>query len=721
MIRSKHTLLIGLLLMAVGMAAPAVAQPDSTDEASAKPASPEGTPTTREAPLSQAERIVRLEESISQAEAELKELREELENPEGEYAQAKEEFTNLGRRLKSLEEEAATQPEGTVDLDGLRKARELAKERFDLAIKEHAAIQQKCTLLERKIQQDTEALKRLQTPASQPAAPPASDATPPAEQTGEASPAPAIKSVPPVATVKVPAAPSPAPAPTAPAPAPAAPAPAPAAPAQPAPAAPAPAAPAAPVAPTAPAAPAAAGDLPPSADTASQPMSEELARAHQEAQARKAEAQKAEEELKSVTERIDTLRAQIENQREQLETVRQQARNARERHSLARERAQNLTATGGDSEAVTRAWANADRAERQASEAEVEAAETARRIDDLQSELAELQSEYITALEERERAQEGAKQAYQLLADLENPFALHRILQWLVDHGPRIIGIIVAMAVLLWLTKVFEYRIVKLIALRGDIGTEDEREARAKTLASVFRNVGTTAIIVGGVLMILTEIEIDIVPLLGAAGVVGLAIAFGAQSLIKDYFSGFIILLENQYAINDVIKIGDTSGVVEHISLRMTVLRDLEGNVHFVPHGEVTSVTNMTHGWSRALFDIGVAYKEPIDRVMRVLMELGREIRRDPAFSPLILDDPEMLGVDQFGESAVVIKFFIKTRPLRQWTVKRELLRRIKNRFDELGIEIPFPHRTIYHRHEQDRSSDAEALAPLSGGSDGRS
>lgn len=450
-------------------------------------------------------------------------------------------------------------------------------------------------------------------------------------------------------------------------------------------------------------------------------MSEELARARQEAEARKAEAQKAEEELKSVAERIDTLRAQIENQREHLETVRQQARNARERHSLARDRVQNLTASGADSEAMDRAWAIADRAERQAVEAEVEVAETARQIDDLQSELAELQSEHIAALETRERAQEGAKQADQMLADLENPFALHRILQWLVDHGPRIIGIVVAMAVLLWLIKVFEHRIVKLIALRGDIGTEDEREARAKTLASVFRNVGATAIIVGGVLMILTEIEIDIVPLLGAAGVVGLAIAFGAQSLIKDYFSGFIILLENQYAINDVIKIGDTSGLVEHISLRMTVLRDLEGNVHFMPHGEVTSVTNMTHGWSRALFDIGVAYKEPVDRVMEVLMDLGREIRRDPAFSPLILDDPEMLGVDQLGDSAVVIKFFIKTRPLRQWTVKRELLRRIKNRFDELGIEIPFPHRTIYHRHEQDQSSDADVLAPLSGGSDGKS
>jgi small conductance mechanosensitive channel len=122
----------------------------------------------------------------------------------------------------------------------------------------------------------------------------------------------------------------------------------------------------------------------------------------------------------------------------------------------------------------------------------------------------------------------------------------------------------------------------------------------------------------------------------------------------------------------------------------------------------------MTHGWSRAVFDIGVAYKESVDQVIQVLTELGKELRRDVAFSPLILDDPEMLGVDSLGDSAVVIKFFIKTRPLRQWTVKREMLRRVKNRFDELGIEIPFPHRTIYHRYESGQQpEDGEVLSPL--------
>jgi small conductance mechanosensitive channel len=159
---------------------------------------------------------------------------------------------------------------------------------------------------------------------------------------------------------------------------------------------------------------------------------------------------------------------------------------------------------------------------------------------------------------------------------------------------------------------------------------------------------------------------------------------------------------------------------VERITLRLTVLRDLDGRVHFIPNGHIVTVTNMTHGWSRALFDIGVAYKEDVDQVMEVLVELGKELRRDLEFRHMILEQPEMLGVDQLADSSVVIKFYIKTRPLMQWNVKREMLRRIKRKFDELGIEIPFPHRTIYHRTElepgaQDCSISAGEMAESKG------
>jgi small conductance mechanosensitive channel len=167
-----------------------------------------------------------------------------------------------------------------------------------------------------------------------------------------------------------------------------------------------------------------------------------------------------------------------------------------------------------------------------------------------------------------------------------------------------------------------------------------------------------------------------------------------------------------------VVKIGSTSGQVERITLRMTVLRDGDGWVHFLPNGQISSVTNMTHGWSRAVFDIGVGYKEDVDRVMAVLQDLGKELRSDPEFGPLMLEDLTMLGIEALGESAVVIKFFIKTRTLQQWLVKREMLRRIKNRFDELGIEIPFPSRTVYHRYDDVHvaNDDLEAhTRPLSG------
>ena len=162
-------------------------------------------------------------------------------------------------------------------------------------------------------------------------------------------------------------------------------------------------------------------------------------------------------------------------------------------------------------------------------------------------------------------------------------------------------------------------------------------------------------------------------------------------------FHGFMILLENQYKLNDIIKVGDISGQVERITMRVTILRDLEGNVHFVPNGRIESVTNMTHGWSRALLEIRIGYNEDADRVMGILIDLADELRHDPNFAPLILDDAEMLGVDSLGESALVVKFTIKTRPLKQWAVRREMLRRIKHRFDELNIQIPGPRLSLSH------------------------
>ncbi len=196
--------------------------------------------------------------------------------------------------------------------------------------------------------------------------------------------------------------------------------------------------------------------------------------------------------------------------------------------------------------------------------------------------------------------------------------------------------------------------------------------------------------------MILSEVGIDMKPLLAAAGLGGLAIGFGAQSLVKDIITGFFILLENQIRVGDVVEIAGVGGLVEEVKLRTITLRDLEGNVHIVPNGAVDKVKNYTHLYSYYLFNIGVSYREDTDEVAAVLKEVGADLQADPEFGPDILEPLEMLGVDQFADSAVIIKCRIKTEPIKQWRIGREMNRRIKKAFDARGIEIPFPHRTLY-------------------------
>jgi small conductance mechanosensitive channel len=352
-------------------------------------------------------------------------------------------------------------------------------------------------------------------------------------------------------------------------------------------------------------------------------------------------------------------------------------------------------------------------------EAEQRLAESRAEIQDRMKRLQELQNEralYLSAREasrrETDQMRAQLEEAQKNLKKASNPFSFDNLKRRTVESGPVVLGILIGMFLLQWLVNLSGRRIVKLMANQGARGARQEREDRANTLVSVFGNFATLAIFIGGGMMILDEVGIPIGPLLGGAAVVGFAIGFGAQNLVRDYFSGFMILLENQYKLKDVVKIGDHAGSVEQITMRMTALRDLEGNLHFLPNGEIKSVINMTHGWSRALFDIGVAYKENVDHVMNVILEVGQELRQDKKFRLLILEDPTMLGVDAFGDSAVVIKFFIKTLPLKQWDVKREMLRRLKNRFDELGIEIPFPQRTIHHQTSNDQLLEALANQP---------
>jgi len=275
------------------------------------------------------------------------------------------------------------------------------------------------------------------------------------------------------------------------------------------------------------------------------------------------------------------------------------------------------------------------------------------------------------------------------------PFSLDSIVHWLLTHGVKI-GLIL-------LGAFIAYRIVKAMVLKFEkkVRTEEavvptELEKRAKTLARIVQTALIGVIMVIGLMMIIRELGLDIGPIIAGAGIIGLAIGFGAQSLVKDVISGFFILMEDQYRVGDVVEVAGIGGLVEQMSLRVTILRDLEGKVHFIPNGSISTATNMTKEWSRAVLDIGVAYKEDPDKVMNVLREVGDEMKKDPAYSGVILEPLQILGVSDFADSAVIIKVMFKTLPLKQWDVGREFRRRVKIAFDEKGIEIPFPHVTLY-------------------------
>lgn len=264
----------------------------------------------------------------------------------------------------------------------------------------------------------------------------------------------------------------------------------------------------------------------------------------------------------------------------------------------------------------------------------------------------------------------------------------------------NLIAIPLAAVLALRAAKTVGKRIVRHVRESGEEGAL-EREQRARTLVTVFNASLTTVVTVVAGIYLLKQFRIDVTPIIASAGVAGLALAFGAQSLIRDFFAGFFMLLENQYKIGDVIKIGETGGVVEGITLRLTVLRDLHGVVHFIPNGTVQKVSNMTQGWSRAVLEIGIAYKEDVDRVMDVLREVGRDLHQDTSFGPRLIEAPEVPGVEAFADSSITVRMLLKTRPGEQWNIAREARRRIKSAFDAAGIEIPFPQRVVYHMYPQ--------------------
>ena len=276
------------------------------------------------------------------------------------------------------------------------------------------------------------------------------------------------------------------------------------------------------------------------------------------------------------------------------------------------------------------------------------------------------------------------------------------------DEALQIVLILAGSGLLIRAVRILADRLVKFVQ-DDDPLTTNEREQRAVTLAGIFKGVSKIVIVLVAGLTILGILGINTAPLIAGAGVAGLAISFGAQNLIRDFISGFFILLENQYKVGDVIRAAGVSGQVEDMNLRITVLRDLEGVAHFIPNGEIKVVSNLAKEWSRAVVNVGVAYKEDLDRVVSVLNSVGQELSRDAIFGPGILEAPQVLGVENFGDSQVTLRIVTKTRPLKQWETARELRKRIKAAFDREGIEMPFPHRVIYSRTRSAQTSSPEA------------
>jgi len=269
---------------------------------------------------------------------------------------------------------------------------------------------------------------------------------------------------------------------------------------------------------------------------------------------------------------------------------------------------------------------------------------------------------------------------------------LNTAVEWLLSSGIQIVVILILAFAVLKVAK----KVINRLFDRIQKDKDEEYNKRMNTLKSIFSVLATILILGVGLILVLGEMGIQLGPILAAAGILGLAVGFGAQNLVQDVISGFFLLLEDQLRVGDVVTVGEKTGIVERITLRLIILRDLEGSVHYVRNGKIDIVTNMTKEESCYVLEIGVAYREDVDEVMEIIRQVDKEIRSESELKEDIWEPIEIMGLDRFEDSAVVIKSRIKTKPIMQWAIGREYKRRIKKRFDQLDIEIPYPHQTLY-------------------------
>ncbi|MDF1545775.1 MAG: mechanosensitive ion channel family protein [bacterium] len=291
---------------------------------------------------------------------------------------------------------------------------------------------------------------------------------------------------------------------------------------------------------------------------------------------------------------------------------------------------------------------------------------------------------------------------------------LNLIKEWLTTTGVRL-AIVIGLTLLgLLIAKVIAGRIVAFYQKKYD---DAEHFKRATTLGNMFRWVISSAIFFTGVMLFLEEFGIEVGPLLAAAGVIGIAVGFGAQHLVQDLTNGFFMMIDDEVRVGDYVEIAGRAGMVERINLRQTVIRSFNGNVHYIPNSQIDVVTNMTKEFSYCWLEIGVAYREDIDEVFEIMEKVADSLKDVEAVAKYIYEPLEILGLDSFGDSALIVKARLKVKPITQWKVRRAYNRLLKRAFDEAGVEIPFPHLTLYQGQRKDGT--APSLNVRSSGAEG--
>ena len=283
------------------------------------------------------------------------------------------------------------------------------------------------------------------------------------------------------------------------------------------------------------------------------------------------------------------------------------------------------------------------------------------------------------------------------------------VINWLVTHGVRI-AVVLAVGALLWLglSKLLPPIVGRAVARTKYKESKEGMEKRTNTLLSVFKGVGRVFIVIVAIMMVLSEVGVAIAPILAGFGIAGIAIGFGAQYLIRDVISGIFIILENQYRVGDVARLADIPGLVEEVTLRKTVLRDLDGIVHHVPNGEIRVASNFTRHFARVNLDVSVSYGTDLDHAISVINRVGQELAEDEDWRQVIKSPPQALRVDSLGGSGIDIKIVGDVKPMQQWAVMGELRLRLKKAFDAEGIEIPWPHTKVYFGNPVPRSSEKD-------------